>query len=89
LKIIFSDDAELGIERIGDWIARDDPLRAASFSTELRDVCEALRGFPKRFPRVGAESDLHKRTYGNYLILYQAVTIIAIEHASRDLTSLL
>jgi len=45
-------EAERDLERIGDWIARDDPVRALSFIGELRARCMGLDRFPEHFPLV-------------------------------------
>ncbi|WP_374943448.1 type II toxin-antitoxin system RelE/ParE family toxin [Sphingomonas sp.] len=95
MRLIISDEAENGFDRIGAWIARDNPRRAASYVAELRKVCEALLTFPNRFPWADESLGVRKRTYGDYLILYKVgddddiVTVIAVEHAARDLSRLL
>lgn len=45
-------EAELDLEAIGDFIARDDPSRALSFLQELREKCLGLAEMPQRFPLV-------------------------------------
>jgi toxin ParE1/3/4 len=37
MKVTFTDRAENDLEVIADWIAQDNPFRAASFVQDLRD----------------------------------------------------
>jgi plasmid stabilization system protein ParE len=50
VKIVITDEAYADIERIGDYIARDNPRRAISFVQELVEHCLGLAG-PTRLPR--------------------------------------
>ena len=43
MRFRFSRQAEIDIEEIGDFIARDNPARAVSYIQELRAKCEQLR----------------------------------------------
>ncbi len=36
MKVVFTREAEEGLERIGDYIAQDNPRRALSFIAALR-----------------------------------------------------
>jgi toxin ParE1/3/4 len=45
-------DAEADLEAIGDYIARDNPLRAISFIAELREMCNRLADMPLGFPLI-------------------------------------
>ncbi|ENZ94836.1 type II toxin-antitoxin system RelE/ParE family toxin [Xanthomonas fragariae] len=47
-----SADAEDDLERIGDYIAQDNPHRALSFVRELREKCMELASTPQAFPLV-------------------------------------
>ena len=91
----FTDPAIADIEELADWIAFDNPARAASFSRELRDRCLALLQFPDRFPAF-REVDgyaLRKMTHGNFLIFYAVlehqIDIVRILRGSRDWERLL
>ena len=90
-----SAEAERDLERIGDWIARDNPERAASFVAELLDACLGLGDFPERFPLV-ARYERHAvrhRVHGNYLIFYRAergkVVVLHVLHGATDHSGLL
>ena len=92
-KVAFTAQAKRDLAGIADFIARDDPDRAVSFTLELRDACEALAVFPRAYPvirRFGANA--HKRSLGDYLIIYDvvgsSVTIRFIVHGARNLDAL-
>jgi plasmid stabilization system protein ParE len=68
-----SAEAEADLEAIGDYIALDNPARAASFIQELRASCVGLSSMARAFPLVpGYEaSGVRRRVHGNYLIFYK------------------
>lgn len=72
MKVRFTATAESALEHIGDFIARDNPVRAVSFMAELRrkalDLAALPRGFPlvPRYERYG----VRRRSYKGYGILY-------------------
>lgn len=90
MRVVITRRAERALAEIGDWIARDDRVRARSFIAEITDICMALADFPRAYPRVETRSGaaLHCRTYGNYLIFYliepESVSIVTVVHAARD-----
>ena len=90
MKVRLSAEAETELETIGDRIAQDDPARAVSFVTELRQACLALAEFPRRFPRVaGFEGcGVRHRVHGNYLIFYRVdeseVFVLHVLHWAMD-----
>lgn len=87
--------AEGDLERIGDYIAQDNPKRALSFVLELRDKCLSLADTPRGFPLVPRYEryGIRRRVYGNYLIFYRAdddqVTVVHVLHGARDYASFL
>ncbi|HBK07694.1 MAG TPA: plasmid stabilization protein [Acetobacteraceae bacterium] len=95
MKVVLSDAARLGLERIGDYIARDNPSRAGSFVAELRTACLTLGEMPQAFPLVPRYERLgiRRRPHGNYLIFYRVdqdrVSIVQILHGARDYEALL
>lgn len=95
MKIIFSERAVSTLERIGDYIAEENPERALSFVQELRAKALALAEFPKAFPLVpGYEHrGVRRRVHGAYLILYavepRQIQIIAFVHSAQDYGRLL
>ncbi len=50
MRFRFSRLAENDIEEIGDFITRDNPIRAISFIHELRTRCRKLVEFPEAAP---------------------------------------
>ncbi len=88
-------EAEQDLERIGDYIAEDNPERAIGFTHELRDACLGLATFPERFPVV-ARYEAHgirHRGHGNYLIFYRVeadrVVVIHVLHGAMDYAAIL
>lgn len=95
MNIVFTASAEADFEAIGDWIAEDDPRRAASFVMELRERCHSLADKPNRFPvarRIEGRL-VRKLVHRNYLIFYRVlggrVEIIRVVHGARDWVPLL
>lgn len=90
-----SAEAEHDLENIGDYIARDNPVRAVTFLQELRTRCLALAEMSERFPLVPRydASGLRRCGHGNYLIFYRVepgkVVIVHILHGAQDYTSIL
>ena len=88
-------EAERDLETIGDWVARDNPARAASFVDELLAACLDLGDFPDRFP-VAPRYEGHgvrHRVHGNYLIFYRVeaekVVVLHVLHGATDYSALL
>ena len=88
-------EAERDLESIADWIARDNPKRAASFVSELHAACLALAEFPGRFPPVPRyeRQGVRHRVHGNYLIFYRVergkVIVVHVLHGAMDYAGLL
>lgn len=91
----FSNEAEGDLEQIGDFIARDNPLRAYSFIRELRISCDTLAQMTESFPVMPRyeQQGYRRRVHGNYLIFYRVdddrVSIIRILHGAMDYAALL
>jgi plasmid stabilization system protein ParE len=95
VKVVLTAEALGDLEQIGDYIARDNPSRAASFVDALigkaRELSELPRGFPlvPRYEHLG----IRHRAHGNYLIFYRVeadrVSVIHILHGARDYEALL
>ena len=89
-KIVrFTETAGLDLETIGDWIALDNPNRAALFVREISKKCMQLATMSERFVRVDGHTDVRKRVHGNYVIFYRAsdkaVHILHIFHGSTNI----
>ena len=91
----FSDRAELDLEAIADFIAEDNPARAISFVTEIREHCQKLTHAPKReIVDLIDGIDIRKAIHGNYSIYFawledvESVFIVHITHSARNLPHL-
>ena len=93
--VAFTDEALRDLEEIGDYIARDNRDRAATFVAELREKCLNLSEFPQAYPLVDrlARFGTRKRSHRSYLIFYrivgESIVIQHILHASRNYNALL
>lgn len=93
-RLIILPAARTDLIEIGDFIALDNPARAASFVAEIEakmaQVAERPTGFSSR-------DDLHKglrsARHGRYLIFFaefdDEVRIVRVLHGARDLPELL
>lgn len=91
----FAKAAEDDFEAIGDYIARDNPVRALSFIRELRAACLDLGTSPERFqmPAAFERQGIRRRLHGNYVIFYRVdgarIAIIHILHGASNYASLI
>ena len=87
---VTSQEAELDLESIADFIARDSSVAALEFIAELRSKCLDLADFPYRFPMAEAvsASGIRKRVHKNYLIFYivdgEFVHVLHVLHGAID-----
>jgi plasmid stabilization system protein ParE len=95
VRTVFSAEAESDLERIGDYIATDTPLRALSFVRELVARCERLSDMPRVYPLVPRyeHTDVRRLPHWNYLIFYRVdegqVVILHILNGAQDYEALL
>jgi toxin ParE1/3/4 len=93
VKVRFSDEARNDLRRIGDYIARESPLRARDFVRELRQRAMQLGDNPLAFPLVPRHEHrgIRRRVFRNYLIFYQVqddtVHVVHILHGVQDYES--
>lgn len=93
--VYISAEAEHDLETTGDYIARDNPVRAISFLQELREQCVDLADMPQRFPLVPRyeSAGVRRRGHGNYLIFYRVeadnVVVLHVLHGAQDYGTLL
>jgi toxin ParE1/3/4 len=83
-------------EKIADHIARDNPVRAASFVAELEAKCRVVAETPELYPaRLDLAPGLRMRVHRRYLVLYRdlpgenTVRIERVLHSARNLPRLL
>ena len=79
------------LQEIGDYIARDNPQRAASFVAELLAHSQRITEYPEAYPaRPELGEGLRSCTHQRYVIFFSAspewVRIERIIHGSRDIT---
>ena len=89
MRVVFSRRARADLKEIGDFIARDRPVRARSFTGELIATCRDLALFPEKWPIERAFSDVARRaSHGNYLIFYcinpDTIRVEHIVHSARN-----
>jgi toxin ParE1/3/4 len=89
----FSTVAELDLEEIADYIARDNPRRALTFIGEIRARCQSIVTFPESAPlREEFGPGLRMVPFGRYLIFYTIhpgeIRIERILPGSRNLPDL-
>ena len=90
MRLLITPLAAHDLEEIGDYIARDNPIRAANFIAELRAQCEKICLNLAGYRRRSELSDgLRSCPHGNYVIFFEStadqVTVVRILHGARDL----
>lgn len=90
MGVLFTPLATADLEKIGDFIARDNPNRALTFIQDIRSQCQTIGRSPLAYrarPELG--DGIRSCPFGNYLILYcprgPDVLIIRVLHGSMDL----
>jgi toxin ParE1/3/4 len=77
------------LQEVADYIASDNPKRAASFVMELRDKTDLLTRFPAlgRPGRIvgSRELVLHRNYLAIYRVVRDEVQILRIHHVARRL----
>jgi toxin ParE1/3/4 len=95
VKVRFSNEALGDLRRIGDYIAKDSPLRARNFLRKLRQRAIKLGDNPFAFPLISRHehSGIRRRVFRKYLIFYvveaDTVSVVHILHGAQDYEALL
>lgn len=71
MEIIWSPQSIEDIEKIGDFIAVDNPNRAVSFVEDLISSIERLSDYPESGPIVEENPVFRQIVYFGYRIIYQ------------------
>lgn len=92
--VALSNEAELDLEDIGDYIALDSPLRAIGFIADLRAACMRIGLAPSAtIARPELAENLRCRPFGRYLIFLRVeaerVLIVRVLHGARDVSAIL
>jgi toxin ParE1/3/4 len=95
-RLLLSPRAADDLEEIAEYIARDNPLRAASFVAELEAKCQAVAASPEIYPtRPDLAPGVRMAVHGRYLVLYRdhpaenTVRIERVLHSARNLPRLI
>jgi toxin ParE1/3/4 len=95
-RLLLSPRAAADLEQIADYIARDNPVRAAGFVAELEAKCRAVAQAPELYPaRPDLAPGLRMAVHGRYLVLYRdlpgenTVRIERVLHGTRNLQRLI
>jgi toxin ParE1/3/4 len=94
VRVVFSNQAAIALEEIGDYIAADNPVRAVSFVREVRDHFQQIAKAPLAYARWPEPGDsVRSCTHGNHLILFmpdeREIFVARGVHGRRDLGALL
>ena len=87
--------AEADLEAIGDYIARDNPVSAASFVRELYRNCLDIADMPEAWPIVPRyeHHGIRRRVHGRYLIFYRVgagrISILHVLNGAMDVEAIL
>ncbi len=90
-RLTFRPAALADLELILDFIARDNPTRALSFTDELRQQCSKLASFPGSIGRLRAElrQGIRSYAYRGYVIFYRTtedeLEIVNVLEGHRDI----
>src|SRR5689334_342768 len=92
-RVRLSPRAVADLDEIGDYIARDNPDRAASFVGELEDACRHIADNPQAYPsRSDLAPDVKMAVHTNYLIFFRLlrneIRVERILHGARNLPRL-
>lgn len=93
--VVFTEEAEADLERIGDHIAQDNPRRAITFVNELIACCQRLVDAPQGYPLIPRyrRSGVRRRPYGRYLVFYRVgaerIDIVHVLHGAQDYEAIL
>jgi len=90
MRLFFLPEAIADLETIGDYIARDNPRRAASFVAELRRQCGKIAGNPVGYRlRPELAEGIRSCAYGNYVIFFMLqgdiLSIVRVLHGAMDM----
>ena len=95
-RLLLSPRAAADLEEIADYIARDNPDRAATFVAELEAKCRSIADAPTLHPpRTDLAPGVRMAVHGRYLVFYRdlptdnAVRVERVFHGARNLTRLL
>jgi plasmid stabilization system protein ParE len=95
MRVVITEAARVDLIAIGEHIAKDNPVRAATFVDELLDSCYGLADQPRAYPLVPRYErwGVRRRVHGNYLIFNRVredlVEVAHVLYGARDYEALL
>ena len=90
MKLRFSRLALSDLGAIGEWIAKDNPQRAAEYVLEIEADCRRLIDFPFTGEKLGRyqKEQIRRKLHGEYLMLYvvreDAIYVVRVIHGAQD-----
>ena len=92
-RVRLSPSAIADLDEIGEYIARDNPDRAATFVEELEDACRRIADSPQAYPlRSDLAPDVRMAVHIYYLIFYRVlpneIRVERVLHSARNLPRL-
>jgi toxin ParE1/3/4 len=91
-QLLLSPRAAADLADIAEYIARDNPGRAATFIAEIEATCRAVAAAPDIYPaRLDLAPGLRMAVHGRYLVLFRdladqnVVRVERVLHGARDL----
>jgi toxin ParE1/3/4 len=95
MRVLWTDDAIDSLEEIGNYIARDNPIRANSFLQAIRLQVEKLRSNPYLFKPGRIPGTRELVAHKNYIVVYrvsellQEIEVLFVHPASKKFPSIL
>jgi toxin ParE1/3/4 len=94
MNYVIAAEAERDLQRIGRYIAQDNPTRAVTFVDELTAQFRVIAERPLTFPardelRAGLRSALHRPYVILFTIENDLVKIARVFHGARDIPQLI
>lgn len=88
MKIVWTDQAMLDVERIASYIAQENPAAARRMARELLIAGDSLAVFPRRGRRGRVLGTRELAAVSPYVIIYSvgadAVDILRVWHGAQD-----
>jgi toxin ParE1/3/4 len=95
MKVNLTREAMIDLDKILDWIGKDNPQRALSFVDQLYEKCEQLAEMPEAWPlkKNPNPRKARVRVWRKYLIVYvileNQIDVLHVVNGARDLDGLL
>lgn len=90
-RVVVTAEAERNLDALFRYVARDNPINARRFVTELRERLKALRTLPRRCPRAPEDGrrglEIRHLVHGDYRVIFaiidDTVAILQVRHSAR------